>query len=89
MDALLTDLKKLTKGVSIDSRPDARRRHTLKTTLKAVLYFILSFGIVYAISVGLQNLSNPGDSKDVTKKVHVQENDKAPEQSEKTNTQDK
>ena len=89
MDELLTDLKKLSKGVSIESRRHARQRHTLKTALKSVLYFTLSFLIVFAICTGLRYLTETPGSNTATKESHSQENNKRLEQPEKTQTQDK
>ncbi len=56
MDQLVTDLKKLTKGVTLKHRPLYGQRQSNRKKAIVVLCFIFGFILMYSLSVGLQNL---------------------------------
>ncbi len=62
IDQLATDLKKLTKGVSIDQRPLFSQRQSARRRLVIIACFVVGFIITYAISMGLQNLLDSSSS---------------------------
>jgi serine/threonine protein kinase len=77
MDQLAVDLKKLTKGVSVEHRPLARERLSDRKRLIIMLCFVVSFVVMYAISIGLQSLLEPSTSRDAAKPQTVREHEKA------------
>jgi serine/threonine protein kinase len=57
---LASDLKKLTKGVTITRHPLVSEREKKRKKLIKVASFILGFGLMYAVSIGVQNLLDTG-----------------------------
>jgi serine/threonine-protein kinase len=84
MDELLTDLKKLTKGVKLESRQHAGQRQAKKKTFIIVLCFILSFVITYAVKLGLEHLLGEDDTNHASKQTQAQGDKQAPEQSKQS-----
>ncbi|PWU00527.1 MAG: hypothetical protein C5B53_03910 [Candidatus Melainabacteria bacterium] len=76
MDELLTDLKKLTKGVSIESREHAAQRLAKKKNIFIVLCFIIGFAITYALTDYLLGMNSPHAA---VKQTQAQGDKKPPE----------
>lgn len=72
MDELLTDLKKLSKGVSIESREHAAQRRAKKKTFFIVICFILSFAITYAVTMGIEHLLGSDKPSPATNQTQAQ-----------------
>jgi serine/threonine-protein kinase len=67
MEALSTDLKKLTKGVSIDQGPLSIQRKLVQRRLFIVVCFILGFVVTFVLSQVLQNFLDQPNSHDESK----------------------
>jgi serine/threonine protein kinase len=61
---LASDLKKLTKGVTITRNPLVSEREKKRKKLIKVASFILGFGLMYAVSIGVQNLLDASEVSD-------------------------
>lgn len=62
MEQLGADLKKITKGVGVDRRPLSAERNAARKKLVTVMSFIISFVVMYVISIGVQSLLASHDS---------------------------
>jgi serine/threonine protein kinase len=62
------DLKKFSKGVTIDRKPLVSERERKQKTLFKVVSFILGFGLMYAVSIGVQNLLDSGTKGESVRK---------------------
>ncbi len=65
MEQLASDLKKVTKGVTIKRQMLAKERKSLKDKILIVMFFILCYTAIYYVSLWLQSVldsSNPGDT---------------------------
>jgi serine/threonine-protein kinase len=82
MDELLADLKKLTKGVKLESREHAGQRQAKKKTFIIVLCFILSFVITYAVKLGIEHLL--GEDNPATKQTQAQGDKQPPERTKQS-----
>ena len=62
--ALSADLRKLTKGVGVKHRPLVHEREARRKRITRILFFVVGFAAMYAISIGMQGML---DSKPKTK----------------------
>jgi serine/threonine protein kinase len=63
IEELAADLGKLTRGVSIERHMLAGERQSVKKKALIIVCFILGFLLMYAASIGIQNLLDATDSK--------------------------
>ncbi len=63
MDEVITDLKKMTKGISVERKTLSHDRAKRKQNLVTVACFIVGFIAMYLLSVVLQNAFDAADSK--------------------------
>ncbi len=63
MDEVIADLKKLTKGVSVEKKMLSHDRAKQKQKWITVAYFVFGFVAMYLLSVFLQNAFDSADSK--------------------------
>jgi serine/threonine-protein kinase len=62
MEEVLADLKKLTKGVSLDHKASSRDRQRAHSRMTLIIWFALGFITMYAISIALQAMMGDGRS---------------------------
>jgi serine/threonine-protein kinase len=61
METLARDLRKLNRGITIEHAPLAKDRAKQRKQLMWSAYFIFGFLVMYALSIGIQNLLNSID----------------------------
>jgi serine/threonine protein kinase len=72
MEQLASDLKKVTKGVTIKRHMLAKERKSWRKKIEIAACFILCFLAIYSLSIWLQTVLDAPDSGDAAKTVVVQ-----------------
>jgi len=68
MEDLIGELKKLTKGVSVERKTLSHDRAKQKQKWMTVAYFVIGFVVMYVLSILLQTVFDSTDGKDVSVK---------------------
>lgn len=64
MDELASDLRKLSKGAAVQVKPLAREREASRKQKLTLVYFVVGFALMYAISIWLQGVLDNVPTKD-------------------------